>query len=132
MSGDQAQIQFGKVPFSVIAGGAIRRMRSADAKVYLAIAAHLNGADWSAAPSIARIADLTGIAERTVRRSIANLREEGLLSVATGGGRSRTNRYSLAFGSGFATTDPAGKPWRPGHCLEVETPTGLSPFTGTP
>lgn len=92
--------QYGRVPYGAIDAGIVAAMTAADRGVYIVIAAHANGIDWSATPGVARIASLTGHNRRTVQRSIDRLERLGALTVEHGGGRAKCNRYTL-------TTNPA-------------------------
>ena len=88
------------VPQSLLKTGAIRKLSRADITVYLAIASHAQFDTAFCWPSLDRLAALAGVSERTVRRSIDNLEEYGLVEKTRGGGgrsgnRGITNQYEL-------------------------------------
>ena len=87
--------QFGRVPYAVIDSGAVAEMPRGEAVVYLVIAGHLNGSDWTARPSLGRIMRLAGVTERTAQRSIKRLVKAGYIKVSKGGGRGHTNVYTI-------------------------------------
>lgn len=88
-------VQFGRVPYAVIASGALCRLRRNELAVYVVIAAHVNR-DWWATLTTERLADFGGMSQRTARRVTAQLAARGLLTVARGGGRGLANTYTLA------------------------------------
>ena len=59
-------------------------------------------------PSIATICKASGLAEKSVRRTIKTLQTAGILTVETGGGRT-SNRYSLDINSLRPTEDTTGQ-----------------------
>jgi pyocin large subunit-like protein len=69
---------------------------SADRFVLWVVAAHADGATGEAFPSVARIAELTGLHQATIVRSIEHLRTAGLLALSRGGrGPGDVSRYFL-------------------------------------
>lgn len=86
----------GRVPYEPIDAGAVARMKPADARVYLVLAAHAN-ADLEAHPGVERIARLAGLTERAVYSALRRLRTGGLLVVIEpGGGYENKTVYRLA------------------------------------
>ena len=63
--------------------------------ILLALADHADD-DGVCYPSISRLVDRTGMAERGVQKVLKRLAEKGHLSVETNAGRNGTNRYSIA------------------------------------
>ena len=64
--------------------------------VMLAMADHAHDDGSRCFPSVARIAWKTGYQERSVRRTMAELRKRGVLELVTpGGGRGRSSRYQI-------------------------------------
>jgi len=100
---------YGIVPYGPVNSGAVARMKPADAKVYLVLCAHVRSKAWEANPSIARIAELTGMSSRSVFRAVNRLEETGLLIVTSGGGRGHTSTYRLTGNSdkNYVTVTPA-------------------------
>lgn len=66
-----------------------------DRLVLLVLAGHADKFTGECYPSIERIAERAKISDRTVRRVVGRLDEEGWLGVDRGSGRSNTNVYSL-------------------------------------
>lgn len=113
-----AGVHFGKVPYAVVASGAIASMSRAELAVYVVLAGHAGNAAFEAAPAVATIARLAGVSGRTVRRVTARLAARGLLAVEPGGGpgkpgggRGKANVYRLE------TRTPGRPPLdqKPGH-----------------
>lgn len=101
-SHEEDTVQFGKVPYAMAAAGRYRGLTLAEWAVLFMITAH-NNTNFEARPSRARIAELTGLTKRSVRRSITGLERRGLLTTAgRTGGRGLSTVYRL-------TTDPAEK-----------------------
>lgn len=71
--------------------------------VSLTLSLHMNERGGSCWPSVATLADETGLDERTVRRVLGDLREQGWLSVTLGGGRGHSNRYTATIPRGGET-----------------------------
>lgn len=94
--GQSKALAFGRVPYEPIDAGIVVQMSNCQAKVYLVIAAHVNGETYSARPSLATIARQTGTCERTVRRAIRCLVDKGIIAVEGCGGRRKSNVYTLA------------------------------------
>lgn len=67
----------------LVTGGWLRRLSPAALRVLLAVGVHVNGSTLEAWPGIDRLRDLTGDSESTVRAALAELREVGLIDVAT-------------------------------------------------
>jgi len=73
-----------------------KRLTHLDCRVLVLIATkYLNRAKGYAYPSIARLAQDIGVADRSVQRSVRHLEEYGYLEVSSGGGRRRSNHYSV-------------------------------------
>ena len=87
---------FGRVPYWILDTGLVAAMSDVDAKVYLVVAAHVNGRSWDASPGQERIAQLVGKTERTVRRSLRRLETRGLIQTKRGSGPQHPNTYTLA------------------------------------
>ena len=58
---------FGRIPYNILTSGLLAQMKPADAKVYVAICAH-GDQNYKARPSLNRIAEVAGIARRSVYR----------------------------------------------------------------
>ena len=110
----KAAIQFGRLPYDIIAGGGIRGLKQADALVYLAISAHLN-ADWAAKVSLDRLDNLTGLTRQSVVNGIRRLKDKNLIKVKRGGGRSRCNTYQVTTNSQELLTVYNNKTVKPDH-----------------
>jgi hypothetical protein len=116
----------------MISAGVIAGLARSELAVYLVIAGHIDGRDWSARPAIDTIAELAGMDPRTAQRNLARLEAKGLIRVARGGGRNKTNTYTL-------TTDPGGlpgtsceeKPRHPGDTLSPAKPRHLAATLST-
>jgi len=65
--------------------------------VAVALADHAHDDGSEARPSQALIAKKTGLSERQVRRSLANLVERGVIELVRGGGHHRPNVYRFTF-----------------------------------
>ncbi len=87
-------VQFGRLPSSVVAGGWVRRLSTTELRIYMVLASHADRT-WNATPGIQRIAELTGVGERTVQRAVNSLQDARLIDIERGGGRRNTNRYTL-------------------------------------
>jgi len=85
--------QFGRVPAGWLYE--LHRLDQSTARVALAICIHVNARSWSARPSVATLAEATGLTERSVRRAHERLVAQGFLTVEGKGGRNRTNTYRL-------------------------------------
>ena len=120
-------VAYGKVPYGVADAGGFAGLNRAEAVVYLVLAAHVNGQNWTARPSVARIAELAGLSqdhpdpirrrangERSARRILQRLAApgRGLIAIEPGGGRSCPNTYRLL----------AGNPDRNAVTLSTEKP----------
>jgi len=88
--------QFGKVPYQIINSGLVGSMKGSDAKVYLVLVGHCSGKNWTACPSLARIAELSGLSRQGVCRSIRHLKKIRAIQVKIGGGRGHANCYILS------------------------------------
>jgi DNA-binding transcriptional MocR family regulator len=98
-------ILFGKAPWKIQLAGGLHPMkgRSSAALVYLAIVGHTRRENsWSSWPSHRTLAEITGLAERTVYDAVAFLQKIGLIETQPGGGKLST-MYTL-------TTDPRRLP----------------------
>lgn len=78
-----------------------RRVRGAARCVLFVLAGHADPQGRSF-PGIAKIAREANCSERFVRRTLAELRLRGEVSVTPGGGRRQTNTYHLPLGNGQA------------------------------
>lgn len=90
-----SHLQFGKVPYAMIASGAMQFLNRNDLAVYLVLAAHSDGRTWEARPSVNRIAFLAGVHVRSVPRIMRRLEEYGLIEIQRRGGRGICNVYTL-------------------------------------
>jgi len=97
-SNGQDAVQFGKLPYRVVTSGMLGRLKRSELAVYVVIAAHSNGDDFTSRPSVATIFAEANVSERTAQRAVRGLEGYGLIVVRLGGG-SATNTYEL-------TTDP--------------------------
>jgi hypothetical protein len=97
---------------------------STERLVLLAVADHL-GSSGECWPSLPRLASMTGLNERTIRRSLSNLRESGCLTVTRQPGRA--NRYSVSWDalSTLDTVSPRTES-HPGQKVQG-TPDSVSP-----
>lgn len=86
---------YGIIPYKPVEAGAVRQMTEADAKVYIAICAHVRAKTWQANPGSDRLAELTGLSGRAVRLAIRRLEGIGVLQVQRGGGRTRKSLFLL-------------------------------------
>ena len=66
-------------------------MDQSELRVYVVIAAHVDGRTWTARLSVRTIAKLAGRSVRTVQRTAKRLREKHAIRINPGGGRQRTN-----------------------------------------
>jgi len=108
---------YGVIPYEPVEAGVIKHMTGADAKVYLAICAHVRAKTWAPAmPSQARLADLCGLTERAVRAALRRLEKRGLLVVHPGCGKHHLSTYQLT-----------GNPERPFRLCDGETRNGGAP-----
>ncbi len=115
--------QYGRIPTKVVTAGALARLSRSELAVYLVIAAHVNGNSWSAWPSVQTIARLGGMGERTAQRATRQLVERGLISVQLGGGRGRSNHYTLRLPPGAEAQElQDGRPRRPGDTVSEDKP----------
>ncbi len=77
------------------------KLSAADLKVALALGLHADR-NWGCRPSVARVADRSGLTERSTIRSLRRLEGLGLIQTIRGGGRGRASRYRVV-----ANPDPA-------------------------
>jgi len=89
-------VQFGRVPTAVVTSGIVKCLDRYELALYLALAAHVDGVSWAAEVGNEKLRAITGMSERTVQRVAKRLIRKGLLTVQTGGGRKRCNRYTLS------------------------------------
>lgn len=136
--------RFGRVPFDIVQSGAIKHLDAGELRVYIAIVAHVWNDKNTAWPGIDTIAQCAGCTDRTVRRNLSKLQDKGLIRISQGGGRHRSNVYTIeqnpdALGvtlsppetmtpsvSGFRNPDTE----KPGHLRpETRTSDGQNPDT---
>lgn len=86
-------VQFGKLPYRPLENGGLKRMKGAEAKVYMAIVMHSRA--WASTLSLDRMVKLTGLARPTVSKAIKRLVELRLIAVSQGRGRSHFNVYTI-------------------------------------
>lgn len=110
--------QFGRVPTAFATGGWAQVLSRAELAVYVILAVHVRGASWTAHPGITRMVALTGLGERTVQRALAGLADRGLIEIVRGGGRQRTNRYTLV----VDLLESDAKPRHLGDTVSAEKP----------
>ncbi|MGB2985454.1 MAG: hypothetical protein WBE26_06180 [Phycisphaerae bacterium] len=71
-------------------------MNFREAKVLLAVAAHIDGRSDKASIGLTRLVDETGMSKRSFYRAIAGLKDRGVLGVHHGGGKpGHTNTYEV-------------------------------------
>ena len=132
------RVRFGRVPYEIIDTGWLARLKLAsDLRVYLVLAAHVNARTWTAYPSIERIARLTDVSEKTVRRSLGRLCVAGFIRIKKGGGRGRSNQYTLITRTENTDTldDSVSEGETRTPCVsgfEVKNPDKTEPTTGHP
>jgi hypothetical protein len=108
-------VQFGRVPYAIVASGAIGRLRPAAAKVYLVICSH-SDQDWTAKVGVRRLAELSGYLVGTVSAAIGELRDAGLITVsAAANGQAYTYRLNR---SAPAERLSAGEPFSASRTVE--------------
>ena len=89
-------IQFGKLPTAMAAAGHYRELDRNEWAVMGIIAAHSDGEDFTTRGlTLDHIMFETQASERTVQRVLRRLAKRNLLQVIPGGGRWRTNTYTL-------------------------------------
>ena len=130
--------QFGRLPYAMIDAGLYAGMKRAEALTLIAIAGHVKKKDWTAWPSIPRIARLAGLSTRSVERAIVSLEAKGLMTYERGGGREHPNIYqlttnpddSVGVSDDQTPASPSPRPRQTG----TETPASqsLNPGTATP
>ncbi len=125
--------QFGRLPYGVVEAGGLAGLSRNELAAYAVIVAHAGGDDWSAHPSIDRIAKLGGMSTRTVTRVVGRLAEKGLIRITLGGGRGRANTYAVIRNpdSLSVTLSPDGNPDKsvPEPCQsDARTPTSASQY----
>lgn len=114
-------VQFGRIPSALIRDGILARLKTrSEIAVYLALGSFVNGATWKASPSIETLLRITGASKRSIQRAIARLSEIGLIRVKPGGGRRKSNEYTLV-------TDLRNPATHDG-VSESETPSPTPPF----
>ena len=86
--------QYGRVPYDMVDIGFLDVMTGADAKVYIAIAAHVNK-HYQTTIGRQRLASLTGLCLDTTRIATKRLTQAGLIEVKTGRGMGHANTYKL-------------------------------------
>ncbi len=96
--------RFARLPAQWITSAVLSHLSAADLKVSLALGVHVDR-DYCCHPSVARIANLTGLAERSVTRSLRRLESLGLVVTRRGAGPGGTNSYRV-------TPDPSVTPDR--------------------
>ncbi len=96
-------VPFGRIPYALVDSGLWATLKPADHAVYGVIAAH-TGQDWSACPSLERIASLAGVTREAVCVAIVRLETGGIIEVEHGGGRGHTNIYRLVRNSNHRQT----------------------------
>ena len=109
-----------------------RRLRaSSDFKIAYQLSNRTNAAEFKKTgrlvtwQSVATLAAATGLSVRTVQREIRRLQTTGHLAVKVGGGRGRSNLYTLQTLSPVSPFSEA-KPRHPCHPLDRETVTSVS------
>lgn len=77
-------IQFGRVPYDIIDAGLIADTKPAATAVYLVLLAHVDE-NWTARVGMRRLAKLAGVMLGSVSRSVAQLRDAGLIETEPAG-----------------------------------------------
>lgn len=90
-------VRFGKVPTEIIRAGIFRDVTRSELAVYIVLAAHANGSDWTCSGlSVRSIADLCEYSERAVELAIERLENSrGLISVVRRRGRGLLSTYTI-------------------------------------
>ena len=79
---------YGRVPREPVVSGLIAGLRRADLAVYLCLCSHV-GSDWTAWPSVDRLAVQAGVHRRTAQRSLRRLQALKLVRLGRPGGGAR-------------------------------------------
>lgn len=104
--------QFGRIPYTLIDAGGLRKMRGGDATVYLAIAAHTDR-HMLASIGQRRIAEVTGFYAGRVSDSMRRLIASGLIEVVDAGGGTRAATVRLCVPSEPSANPSASVPSEP-------------------
>lgn len=86
---------FGRIPLAVVQSGAFAQLKPAAKAVLFVLYAHGRGSALKCWPSVTTIALEARLSDRSVQRALKELELIGL-KIDVGGGRGRTNSYSLA------------------------------------
>lgn len=81
-----ASAQFGRIPTDAVTSGALSQLPRVAVLTYIALCVHVDP-DWTARPSIRRLARIVGASDRHVRRSLRALVDAGLVAVDRRKGR---------------------------------------------
>ena len=73
MASQKRAVQFGSIPYAMADAGRYKGLTPAESLVLLLIAAHAN-TNFEARPGVERLAELSGLLERSVTRAITGLR----------------------------------------------------------
>jgi len=127
-------VQFGRIPYAVVDNGALAGLTEAGVKVYCVLCAHVNGRTWTAELGRDRLARLTGLKPYTTIVATKRLAQRGLVTIEEGGGRSRTNRYTVnplaTLGVCSAETPKPDTRKPPSPASETPKPGELNPLAG--
>ena len=103
------------LPIGVVDSGGLAAMTEAQAKVYMVLCRHAQARTLRAWPSVARVARLAGLTERSVQKALRGLEQAGQIATRRGGGRSHTSVYDLIEKGepGFTVSGRKGERGRP-------------------
>ena len=88
--------RFGRMPFAIVASGALAKLTPAEIRTYALLCGHA-GRSWSCYPGNKRLATLSGLTVRGVIKALKGLRAKGLIvRVVAGGGAGHRSVYELA------------------------------------
>lgn len=121
---------FGRIPFWIADSGCLANLSPAATKVLICVLAHANAAG-TAHPSQARLARLSGLDVRSVRRGVKSLAAAGILRVEPGGGRGRSAVYSIAENPDTSVRDSSTQTRTPLSGIHNKKRTSASGITAT-
>lgn len=94
----------GPIPLRIVQANMLARLTHSEVRVYVALCAHASGRSGEAYPSVATLADETGLHDRTVQGGLKSLTSAGFVSIAKpGGGRGKPTVYRISDDPGTVT-----------------------------
>lgn len=128
--------QFGRIPAALITSGRLAESGAdrTELLILVGIAAHINGETGKCWPSMETLAKCAGVQPRTARRAVRRLEGRGIINIDPGGGRWKTNTYSI---KPVALDDPVtadipGRPERPSIESNTRSPEAQYPVVCDP